>query len=141
MKKLYATLAALLLCTAVHAQQFNDPCQTSPKVSVPFTQAASTTLVLGSSARKNYICSVAVVAPDAEKLSVVEGTGTACATSPLALIGGTIAASGISLTANGVFTLGNGSGTVAAGANANFNVCLLQSGTGFVAGVLMIVQQ
>jgi len=141
MKKTIAALT-LLLCTAAYvgAQSNIDPC-TGQKSTAPIAQAASTTLVLGSPARKNYVCSLAIVSPDAEKISVVEGTGTACATTPLALVGATTAASGMSLAANSVLTYGNGTGTVAAGTNANFNICLLQSGAGVVSGVMTYVQQ
>lgn len=141
-KKIFLA-SALLLCTAVwaFAQQFADPCQSNAKISVPISQATSTTLFSGASARKNYVCSVAVVSPDAEKLALIEGTGTVCATASLGLIGPTTVASGLSLAANGVLALGSGTATVAAGANTNFNVCLLQSGTGFIGGVMTYVQQ
>lgn len=142
MKKL--SLALLLSCAfsyAAFAQQPGDPCQSIAKISVPINQATSTTLVSGSPGRKNYICGIAVVSPDAEKLSVIEGTTGVCAASPLALIGASTAASGLSLATNSVLPFGNGGATVAVGSNTNFDVCLLQSGSGRVGGVLIYVQQ
>lgn len=143
MKKLILALA-LLACTAVCAlaQQSSDPCQTGVKIATPITVTTPTTLINGASARKNYICGIVLVPAGAETISLVEGTGNVCATSPLALVGAATAASGLALPANGILASGNGLGTVAAGANANFNVCLLKSGTtNRVSGVLIYVQQ
>lgn len=142
MKKLLLASAFLLGAVACALpQSFVDPCQNSAKTSLAISQATSVTLFSGATARKNYICGFAVVAPDAEKLALIEGTGTNCATSPLALLGPTAVASGMSLAANGVLVIGNGGATIAAGSNVNFNVCLLQSGSGAIGGVLNYVQQ
>lgn len=143
MKKLILALA-LLACTAVcaFAQQSSDPCQIGVKIATPITITTPTTLINGAAARKNYICSFVAVPSGAETVSLVEGTGNVCATSPLALIGGATAASGLALPTNGILAVGSGSGTIAAGTNANFNVCLLKSGTtNRVSGVLIYVQQ
>lgn len=118
-----------------------DPCQANAKTSVAISQTAGTKLFSQVSAKKNYICSIMIFGADAENISLVEGTGTVCATSIAAIIGGTTAANGPNLAANGGLTFGNGAATVAAGANNNFDVCLLQSGSGRVAGVLTYVQQ
>lgn len=130
-----ATLAAVL------AKMTADPCQTVAKASVAISQTANTKLFSQTSAKKNYICSIMMVGADAENVSLVEGTGSTCGTSTAAIIGGTTAATGPNLAANGGFSLGNGIAAVAAGANNNFDVCLLQSGSGRVAGVLTYVQQ
>lgn len=142
MKKLLLA-GAVLLCLAGHAsaQQNSDPCQSNAKTTAPISQATSTTLLSGAAARKNYVCGIVIIGSDAENVSLIEGSGAGCAASPLALIGNLTAASGMNLPANGGFALGNGGATVAAGSNANFNVCLLQSGTGTVGGVLIYVQQ
>lgn len=134
---------ALLSCVAVRAfaQQFPDPCQSNAKVSVSIGQVTPTTLITGASARKNYICSIAVVGADAESVSLIEGSGTNCASTPLALIGSLTAASGLTLATSTVLAIGNGGASVAVGRTANYNVCLLQSGTGRVSGVLVYVQQ
>jgi hypothetical protein len=119
-----------------------DPCTTLAKTPVPISQTANTKLVTKVSAKKTYICSIMVVAADAENVSLVEGTQTTnpCDTSTAAIIGGTTAAAGPNLAANGGWTLGAGGFSVAFGANNNFDVCLFQSGSGRVAGVLTYVQ-
>jgi hypothetical protein len=120
-----------------------DPCTTLAKTSVAISQTGTAKLVTKTSAKKNYICSIMVVGADAENISLVEGTkvSTECDTSTAAIIGSTTAGNGPNLAANGGFTLGSGGYTIAAGANNNFDVCLFQSGSGRVAGVLTYVQQ
>lgn len=118
-----------------------DPCQGNTKLFKPISQITNTQLVTGTSAKKLYICSLLVNTGDVENISFVEGTGSVCATSTLAVIGGTSAATGNNLSANGGYTLGNGAAAVAATAvNAN-NLCLFQSGTGLIAGVMTYVVQ
>ena len=119
-----------------------DPCSALAKTSVAISQTGTAKLIAKTSAKKNYICSIMVVGADAENISLVEGTKTTteCDTSTAALIGGTTAANGPNLAANGGFTLGSGGYTVVGGANNNFDVCLFQSGSGRVAGVLTYVQ-
>jgi hypothetical protein len=118
-----------------------DPCQTSNKTSTPISQATSTKLFFGTSSKKNYICSIVSAGSDAENVSLIEGTGANCSGSTAAIIGGTTAANGINFAANNGFALGNGAAFVASGFTNNLDVCLLQSGTGRVAGVMTYVQQ
>lgn len=119
----------------------SDPCQTLAKTSLPFSQTASARLILATSAKKTYFCSILIVAADAENLSLVEGTGSVCATGIAAVIGATTAANGMNLAANGGFALGSGGATIASGATNNTDTCLFQSGSGRVSGVLTYVQQ
>lgn len=123
-----------------HTQLF-DPCQSAAKIYIPISQTTNTQIATGTSGLKNYVCSLLVVGSDAENISLVEGTGTTCGTSPVAIVGGTTAASGPNLSANGGFSLGNGGNAVAAGTTNADNVCLFQSGTGRVAGVLVLAQR
>src|SRR5690349_19546557 len=127
MRKSLLTLALLsTVALNAHAQQLLDPCQLLAKTAKPISTATTITLLFtGAPSRKNYICSLALVSPDAEKLSIIEGNGLNCATTPITLAGGPTAASGMSLAANGVLPIGNGSTTVAAGSSTNTNVCLL----------------
>jgi hypothetical protein len=119
---------------------FTDPCLGAAKNTVAISQTASAVLVAKVPGRL-YLCSVLVVGADAENLSLVEGSGTTCGTSTLAIIGGTTAATGPNLAANGGFTLGTGGGAVAITSTPGNDVCLLQSGTGRVAGVLTYAVQ
>ena len=118
-----------------------DPCQSVVKTNVAISQTANTKLISATSAKKNYICSITVIGADAENISIVEGTGSVCATSTAAVVGGTTAATGPNLAANGGFASGNGAATIAGGVGTNVDLCLFQSGSGRVAGVLQYVQQ
>lgn len=119
-----------------------DPCNsTATKVLVPISQTTSAQLLALSSGKKNYICAISITTADAESVSLVEGTGSVCGTGTAAIIGGTTAVTGLNFLAGGSFAFGNGAGTIAAGTNVSFNVCLLQSGTGVVAGVISAVQK
>lgn len=113
-----------------------DPCA-GVKQSFPISQTTGTRYVIGNGHRA-YICSIIVVGSDAENVSLVEGTGTVCATGTIAVIGGATAAAGPNMAANGGFTLGNGAGTIAAVGVSGDDVCLFESGSGRVAGVMTV---
>ena len=118
-----------------------NPCMSSVLIPVPISQATSTQILALATSKKNYICSIFTVGSDAENLSLVEGTGSVCGTGTTAIIGSTTSANGPNFAANGGFATAGGGYPIAAGTNASYNVCLLQSGTGRVAGVAMIAQQ
>ncbi len=118
-----------------------DPCEANAKVYTAISQSTGTQLITGTSAKKIYYCSVMIVVADAENISFVSGTGTVCATNTVANIGGTSAANGPNLAAGGGFALGNGASSIAATTVNADNVCLLQSGSGRIAGVLVTVVQ
>jgi hypothetical protein len=126
---------------STYARVVGDPCELNAKVYLPFSQATSAQLIPGTSSKKTYLCSVTLVAGDAENVSFVSGTGTVCATSIAAVIGSTTAANGLNLAANGGFAMGNGASALAAITANAANLCLLQSGTGRVSGVLTYVVQ
>ena len=118
-----------------------DPCGVSLKGNVAISQTANTRLLVGVPGKRFYVCSFFVVGADAENLSVVEGTGTTCGTSTVAVIGGTTAAAGPNMAANAGWTQGIGLGTIAVAVQAGDDVCLFQSGSGRVAGNLTYVVQ
>jgi len=105
---------------------------------IPISQTSSTDLK--TMTNKGQICSIVLVAPDAEVVSLVQGTGTTCATGIAALIGGTTAANGISLAANGGFTATSSAPWLVMTSSAQ-HLCLLQSGSGRVAGVITYVDK
>ena len=80
-----------------------------------------------------YICSVVVVAAAAESVSIVEGTGTTCATVKKGIIGGT--GGTMSLAANGGFSSISPFPWVSSSTAGN-QVCLDKSGSGDVSGVI-----
>jgi hypothetical protein len=82
-----------------------------------------------------YICSLIINASAAQTVSIVEGTGTTCATNTAAVIGNNAAAGGLSLGVNGGQNIGGGIGPIAKTATAGDNVCLYTSG-GVISGVI-----
>jgi hypothetical protein len=110
-----------------------DPCAGPNKFNIPISQAANTKLLSGPG-RKLYLCSMLIVAADAENVSLVEGTGSTCGTGTLAIVGGTTAATGPNLPAGGGWQGGGGAGTIAV--TGGVDLCLFQSGSGRVAGNL-----
>ncbi len=118
-----------------------DACMFAAKTTVPIStsSAGPVSLVALSGSTKVYICSISVITDTAIKLNFIDGTGGSCASAQHAIWGSTTAASGMSLAANGGFTMGNGQGTVGVTAAASA-FCLLQSGTSLVAGNLTYVQ-
>jgi len=85
-----------------------------------------------------YICSYNLSNGNAaaQPFSIVEGTGTTCATNTLAMVGGTTAAAGPTLTlAGGTINYGGGSGAVTKTAVAGDNVCLFVN-AGVIAGAV-----
>lgn len=113
-----------------------DPCS-GIKQSIPISQTANTKYVVGVG-RRTYVCSIFLVGADAEGISIVEGTGTTCGTGTLAVIGGATAAAGPNMAANGGFTLGNGMGTIAASNIPGNDICVFESASGRVAGVMTV---
>ena len=118
-----------------------DPCQANAKLTAPISQTSSGTVITGTSAKKNYVCSVALFASAAMQLSLVEYSGTCTGGTPVALLGSTTAANGIPLAANGGIAFGSGVASVMNGSTNAYNVCLLQNGTGTAAGTIEYVQQ
>lgn len=118
-----------------------DVCFRNAKTNLPisFQTTALTQQIAASGSNKIYICSAFLVASAATVFSVTGGTGTNCGTGTAAIIGATSATHGVSLAANGGFTLGNGTGTVAVTA-ASSELCLVQSGAGDLVGNLTYVQ-
>lgn len=98
---------------------------------IPISQTASTDLKTFTN--KGYICAVVIVSGDAENISLVYGTGTTCGTGTAALIGGTTAATGMPISPNGGIAPSSINLVTATTAQ---HLCLLQSGTGRVAGVI-----
>ena len=104
------------------------------------SQTASAQIIAGVSAKQTYVCSIVIFSATAQSVNLVEGTGTTCGTGTAGLVGGTTAATGFSLAANGSVSRGNGMGLTTFTATAADNVCLLQSSTGQVSGVLIYTQ-
>lgn len=118
-----------------------DPCQGNAKVYTPFSVTTGTQLITGTSAKKIYICSIVLVTATAQNIAIVAGTGTVCATSTVGVFGGTTAATGWNLAANGGATVGSGVAAIGATTVNADNLCLLTSSTGQISGNLTSVVQ
>jgi hypothetical protein len=137
--------AAIPAGTNVVGYVTNDPCGQATKLGASISLTASGQVIAGTSAKKTYICSYHLVSATAQNIALVEGTGTVCATNIFGLAGGTTAATGWNLAANGGIAEGSGAGTVVSpSADTNgtaANVCLLLSSTGQTSGHITYVQQ
>lgn len=101
--------------------------------SINFSQTANAQLVTAAAGQKVYICGIVLVSATAQSVSLVEGTGTTCATGIAGLIGGSSAS--MALSANGGFSSVSGSPWIST-KTAGDELCLLQSGTGNVSGTI-----
>ena len=99
--------------------------------SLAINQTASTD-VLTTTAKAN-ICSIVLISATAQNVSVVEGTGSVCATGIAALVGGTTAS--LALAANQGFSSVAGVPWLKSKTTAD-HICILQSGVGNVSGVI-----
>jgi hypothetical protein len=95
----------------------------------------TTTLVItGVSARHVRICSFQLVTAAANNVAWLSGTGATCGTGTAGMSGGTTAASGYNLAANGGIATGSGLGTVLKTVAAGDSVCLITSATTQLSG-------
>src|SRR5207244_2392427 len=94
------------------------------KTTTPISVTADTLIITATSAKKNYICSLVVVAGAAEIVGITEGTGSTCGTGEAALLGSTTDANSASFAANGGVSMIGGSATVIAGKTSNVNTCI-----------------
>lgn len=118
-----------------------DPCMSNAKVLLAISQATSTQLFAGTSAKKTYVCGLSIVATTAENVSLISGTGTVCATNAAAMIGGTTGVLGMAFAANGGINMGGANASVAVSAANADNVCLVQTGSVRIGGVMSYVVQ
>lgn len=101
---------------------------------VSISTATTTLEITGVSGRQVRICSLHLIAGAADNVAIIEGTGATCATGTAGMAGGTTAASGYNLAANGGLTLGSGIGTVMRTATAGDSVCIVTSAATQLSG-------
>lgn len=119
-----------------------DACSTETKTTTAVSLTARTVIIPAVAAKKNYICSISVMAGGtAEVFNVVEGTGTTCQTGTAALVGSTTAANGMAFAANGGLAMAGGDTTVIQGATANVDTCIVPSGSNRLSGFVTWVQK
>lgn len=86
-----------------------------------------------------YFCSIILISATAQNYNLVDGTGTLCGTSTGGIFGGTTAALGLNSAANTIVAAGGERGIVAKMNASAHHLCLLQSGTGQISGVIRYV--
>jgi hypothetical protein len=114
-----------------------DPCSRGTKITIPISQATSTELFTGTASSRTFICSLSIMqmSSSTQTWSLINGTGTVCATSASALIGATTAANGTDLS----MTQGDGGHWILKTDTDADNVCLVQSSTDRINGYLTYV--
>lgn len=100
----------------------------------PVNTTVSTLLITGLAGQNVYICSVNFVVGAADNIALVEGTGATCGTGTAGIFGGSTAATGWNLAANGQVTFGSGLGMIGKTGTTGDNVCLLVSAASQVSG-------
>jgi hypothetical protein len=111
-----------------------DPCQQGAGTPGNVSLTASGQIITGTAGKNVYVCSIDLITATAQNVALVEGTGTTCATNILGMAGGTTAATGWNLAANGGLVKGIGGYWVYKTAASGDNVCLLLSGSGQTSG-------
>lgn len=136
MANILRLLVCLLLALAVlprSARAAYYPAAPACSLELSINQTASTDL--HTFTNNANICYVLIVnGSTAQNVSLVQGTGTTCGTSTVALIGGTTAS--VALPANGGFSLSIPTGSTLKTTTTGQHLCLLQSGSSNVSGVI-----
>ena len=153
MTKLKAVVCGVLLSAALlyvytavcpppvtHAQQTFGPVQCNFSTAV--SSASSVQVITANNATARIsICNLSLGSIGGSSFSIVEGTGSTCATNTVALAGGTTAATGYGIAANGSpVQFGGGIGPVIITKTPGDNVCLIVAGTGPLAGTIAFTQ-
>jgi hypothetical protein len=120
-----------------------DPCQTATKVYTPINVVTATnTIITGVSAKKKYVCGIFLYPAGTQNVAIFQATtATACATALVAVIGGTTTATGVIMTAQAGFVLGNGASAVAATTVNQTDLCVVTSAAVQLSGVVVTVDQ
>ncbi len=119
-----------------------DPCNSIAATYTPIsvTSATTTRIVAPTSAKRTYVCYMFLLSAIANNIGIVEGTGGTCGSGTAGVVGGTAAANGINLAANGGAVFQAGGNAAIATAGTNVDLCLITSAAGPVAGHIKWVQ-
>jgi hypothetical protein len=98
--------------------------------------ATTTLLVTGVSGRQVRISAMHMITAAANNVALIEGTGATCGTGSAGMAGGTTAATGYNLAANGGIAFGSGLGTVMQTATTGDSVCVVTSANVQLSGGL-----
>jgi hypothetical protein len=103
---------------------------------INISTATTTLLVTGVSGRQVRISALHMVTAAANNVALIEGTGATCGTGTAGMAGGTTAASGYNLAANGGIAFGSGIGTVMQTATTGDSICVVTSAATQLSGGL-----
>jgi hypothetical protein len=103
---------------------------------ISVSTATTTLLVTGVSGRQVRISALHMITAAANNVALIEGTGATCGTGSAGMAGGTTAASGYNLAANGGIAFGSGLGTVMQTATTGDSVCVVTSAATQLSGGL-----
>lgn len=110
------------------------------EVAVNISTITTTLIVTGVAGRHVRICAINLVTAAANNVAFINGTGATCGTSTAGMNGGTTAASGWNLVANGGIAQGMGIGEIMStnnvGGATGDSVCIVTSATTQLSGVL-----
>lgn len=119
-----------------------DPCSQLAHSQAVINLTASGQLITGTASKQTYICFLQfAISSTADNVALVEGTGSTCGTSTAGMAGGSTAATGWNLLANGSVTGGSLDRWSFKTATQADNVCLLASSGAQISGVVNYVQQ
>jgi hypothetical protein len=114
-------------------------CDNSATVNMVTATTTQIVAISGTSGR-TYICSIDLVAAGADNVAIISGSGTNCASNQAGLAGGTTAATGWNLAANGGLTKGSGLGMIWKTATTNNEICLVTSAAVQLSGSITYTQ-
>lgn len=115
-----------------------DPCDSGfAKTYTAISLTANTQIVTANASEFLHVCAINLVVAAATNVGVVSGTGSTCGTSTGGVFGGTTAATGFNLAANGGIAMGNGGGTIGRPDTAGENICILVSAANQVSGSIV----
>jgi hypothetical protein len=120
---------------ATGGDMFSIPISDTYKA-INISTATTTLIVTGVSGRQVRIGAFHMVTAAANNVAWIEGTGATCGTGSAGMAGGTTAASGYNLAANGGIAEGSGLGTVLSTVTTGDSVCLVTSAATQLSGGL-----
>lgn len=112
-------------------------CDTQAVVNI--STITTTLIVTGVSGRHVRVCGFSLVTALANNVAFLSGTGATCGVGTAGMSGGTTAASGYNLAANGGIAHGGGVGTVLKTVATGDSVCIITSATTQLSGQLSYV--
>lgn len=121
-----------------------DPCSALPKQYFPFIITTATTTeitpLFSGPSKYYYVCSVSIgPVSGAQNIAMTDDNTDNCASVDSGLAGGTTAANGWNIAANGSVVIGNGAGSIAKTNGFQRVICMVTSAAVVTPGVITVV--